>query len=189
MARPVIYDFVQNLMGAGILSRHLSRVFPANKKPGIVLDLGGGTGVYRKVWKGVRHYVCLDNDMQKALGFKNKFGSQDTVIVADATKIPFKDRTIDFVQCTMMSHHLNEQQLGLLIKESHRVLKEGGQFIFMDAVLDPGSWKRRFLWSLDRGSYPKSEEMLLSMIDHEFKIKEDRSISIHHLYLFCVGQK
>jgi len=59
----------------------------------------------------------------------------------------------------------------------------------MDAFWLPQSIKSRLMWSLDRGSYPKSKETLLSSIERKFKIIEQKELQIHHSYLSCLGQK
>jgi len=168
---------------------HLMQMTQKCTQTGLVLDLGGGTGIYRDVWKDVQLYISLDNDMQKAAGFMKNFSSCGVSLVADAANIPFKNNSVDIVQCTMVSHHLKDDLFNSLIEESHRVLKENGRLVFMDAFWLPQSIKSRLMWSLDRGSYPKSKETLLSSIERKFKIIEQKELQIHHSYLSCLGQK
>lgn len=189
MERPAIYDSVQKLVGSKTIYKNLAEMAQSQTKSKVIIDLGGGTGIYQKIWEDVKLYVCLDNDLQKLVRFKEKSQSQGVPLLADATNIPLKDRSVDIIQCTMMSHHLTENQLELLIKESARVLKNTGVFFFADAIWLQQSWRGRFLWSVDRGSYPKSQEMIMSMIQKEFIISTQKTLQIHHTYLLCTGEK
>ncbi|MCB9757686.1 MAG: methyltransferase domain-containing protein [Candidatus Omnitrophica bacterium] len=189
MEHPAFYDSVQKLVGSKIIYKNLAEMAKSQTKSKIIIDLGGGTGIYQNIWEDVKLYMCLDNDIQKLIGFTHKSIVHGIPLLADATNIPLKNQSVDIIQCTMMSHHLTENQLIMLISESSRVLKDTGIFFFADAIWLPQSWKGRFLWSMDRGSYPKSQEMLMSMIQKEFIIFTQKTLQIHHTYLLCTGKK
>lgn len=53
-----------------------------------------------------------------------------TLQVADALRLPFPDKSFDFVLCSKTTHHMNNADAALLIKNMLRVAKRG--FIVMD---------------------------------------------------------
>ena len=186
---PIVYDTVQRITGSKKLHQYLMGVAKELPQEGIVLDLGGGTGIYRDVWKDAQLYISLDNDILKAAGFRDNCPSYGVPLLADAANIPLKNNSVDVIQCTLMSHHLQDSLFHSLIEESFRVLKKNGSFIFMDAFWLPESIISKFLWSIDRGSYPKNKKMLLSTIETKFKIIKQKEIRIYHSYLLCLGKK
>lgn len=80
---------------------------------GKILDLGSGTGLSKKYFKDV---TCVDPS-EKLLGKGD--------IKANAEKLPFNDRSFDWVLCLTSVHHFN---LRKAIKEIKRVSK--GNYIF-----------------------------------------------------------
>ena len=188
VANPWVYDRIQVFFGARQnqqrVAQHISAVTPAS----LILDLGGGTGIFREIWPSTCTYICLDNDIVKLRGFLNKY-TDGTALLADATRIPIRSNSVDFVLCTSMSHHVHEDVLAHLIQEGIRVLKGTGKFIFMDGVLRPESWKNRFLWKLDRGLFPHTEEVLRSLISSHFQIIHWEKFSIYLDCIFAIGIK
>ena len=133
-------------------------------------------------------YFCLDNDTVKLNGFL-KNHPQDTTLFADATRIPLKNSSVDVVFCSSLSHHIPEEVLIKLLAEGKRVLNPAGKFIFLDAIYRQESFLNRFLWSLDRGEYPHTEEILLSSLKQHFNIDTFEKFSRYYDYIFIVGSK
>lgn len=63
--------------------------------------------------------------------------------VADAHKLPFKDKFFDFVVCSETIEHVVEPKI--VLHEISRVLKPGGLAI---VEMDSGSWLFRLVWEL-----------------------------------------
>jgi SAM-dependent methyltransferase len=153
------------------------------------LDVGGGTGLNRPYlpigWK----YFCLDPDPQKLEGFRARFPS-DEAVKASACEIPFDNESIDLCIMTAVSHHLTNEKFRLALCEIRRVLRPGGKFMLMDAVWNPANLIGRFLWSLDRGSFPRNTEKLEHFIQTELFIERRVFWKVHHEYaLFWCSKK
>lgn len=185
---PWIYERVQFLAGAEHIRRRLAAQIAPLSAATSTLDLGGGTGLYRSLWPCACHYVCLDTDMVKLRGFSNKQPG-GIALCADATQVPIRSRSVDVVMCMAVSHHLTDKLLEQLINESVRVLKDGGAFIFVDAVWEPSKLAGRLLWKYDRGSYPRTAEYLRSVISNHYRFIHNEQYSVYHEYLLCVGVK
>jgi len=190
VAHPRIYDWVQVLAGADLMRRRLAAIVVQRcpSSPSIVLDLGGGTGLYRGLWPSAGRYVCLDLDTVKLRGFREK-RLGDPAICADATRVPFNTDSVDVVVCTSLSHHLSDGHLEQMVSESARVLRVGGTFVFVDPVWEPSRLIGRLIWKYDRGSNPRRAGRLHDVIATHLRIVHEERYSIYHEYLLCVGAK
>jgi SAM-dependent methyltransferase len=187
VARPIIYDIVQRLVGAGKIRRRLQIYVEALGDHGEVLDIGGGTGLYRDVWPTGWHYINLDNDPQKLRGFRRR-SSGDTALLGDAAAVPLPDMSLDAVICTFVSHHLPDATLTAFVRESARVLRPNGTLIFIDPIWQPNRIVSRLLWAFDRGSHPRTRDRLVAAMSDHFDITRVEEFAILHEYLLCSGR-
>jgi len=92
-----------------------------------MLDIGCGTG-YSCVW--VRERFKLETaygvDVSPhAAEFWHARGL-DTVALATADKLPFKENEFDLVTCFDVIYQLNDERASIAVSEIHRVLRPGG---------------------------------------------------------------
>ncbi len=103
-------------------------------KTGLVtVDLGAGTGfMSEELLKSDNSVIAVDQSQNMLDVMNNKFGTQSKfrTVLAEATNLPLKDNSVDFVFANMYLHHLENPQLA--IKETYRILKPGGKFIVTD---------------------------------------------------------
>ena len=187
ISHPWVYDWIQLLVGARIVYK---RIFSqlATFDSATVLDLGGGTGLYRHACPSNCVYICLDIDREKLNRFRKKY-PDGTTLLADATAIPLKDKSIDVVICVAVSHHLTDKSFAKLISESERVIKPLGVFIFIDALCMPKRLLSRLLWKYDRGSFPRTKEQIQSFILQQYRIIHSEDFTIFHKYILLRGIK
>lgn len=85
MSIPWVYDQVQLLAGARYVHRQLApQIASFVSASSVVLDLGGGTGIVRRLLPPVCVYICLDLDMLKLRAFLNKY-PDGIAVLSDAT--------------------------------------------------------------------------------------------------------
>jgi ubiquinone/menaquinone biosynthesis C-methylase UbiE len=181
VAIPAIYDFCQWLAGASVSRRVFREEFAKLSSHGRALDVGGGTGLLRPLLPEAWAYCCLDPDPQKLEGFRAKFPNDES-LECSACEMPLPDASCDLCIMSAVSHHLTEQELRLALAEINRVLRPDGNFILMDAIWNPANLRGRFLWSLDRGSSPKTASELESHLGECLRIDRRRSWKVHHDY-------
>jgi SAM-dependent methyltransferase len=178
---PKLYDISQWIAGVNFNREIIREEFAALQLSGCILDVGGGTGLSRALIPAKWKYFCLDPDPQKLEGFRAKYRS-DEAIQASACDIPLPNESFDLCIMIAVSHHLTDEEFRLALAEVKRLLRPGGNFMLMDAVWNPANVRGRFLWSLDRGSYPKSREALAEQLSEFFSIQSSRNWKVHHEY-------
>jgi ubiquinone/menaquinone biosynthesis C-methylase UbiE len=180
-----VYDSIQVLAGASITRRRLRRYLA--DCGGRVLDIGGGTGALAGLLPMGCSCTCLDNEMPKLQCCAGK--ALASPLLADATLMPIQSGSIDVVTCVAVTHHLTDDQLDEVLRESARVLKTEGSLILMDAVLKPSRLTGRILWALDRGAHPKPSAILRLAIERHFSVDQWERLAVYHEYIITVCRK
>jgi ubiquinone/menaquinone biosynthesis C-methylase UbiE len=178
----VLYDAVQRAAGLERLRRRLSPIL-SQLGPGRLLDVGAGTGSFYPLLPRHVKYVPLDTDSRKLDRLLDKHKGIEG-IVASATALPFDNASFDYTLCTNVAHHLSDTDLQLMVAELRRVTER--QMIFVDP-LRVNRLASRFLWGLDRGSYPRSYEELLEQLSSRFATLQAEAFTFFHSYLLFVG--
>ena len=124
----------------------------------------------------------------KLQGYRSKYMG-DFPVLGDATRIPIKTGSMDAILCAAVSHHIPDDGIDALFKETARSLKAGGRFIFLDAISVSTWLPGRLLWKYDRGSYPRQKEVLRSLIARYMTISSFQEFSYLHKYILCVGTR
>ena len=104
---PAIFDIIHHVVGASRVGLSAKKAIKDLGEDKLILNLGSGTKVRRKDVINIDFYP-----------FRN------VNIVADITKLPFKDGLVDAVICEQVLEHLRDPWIAL--KEMKRVLKSGG---------------------------------------------------------------
>jgi SAM-dependent methyltransferase len=183
-----VYDLIQTALGIKFLYSRIQRVLDANTGYRDVLDLGGGTGRIHALLDPGSKYYCLDNEAPKLLQFR-KHTPNGMAILGDAARAPVASGSMDLVICVAVSHHLNDSELQRMLKETTRVLRPDGRLIFYDALWQPKWIPGRLLWSLDRGSYPRSKATLLNALAGHLRIFHQEEVRLAHQYVLLVASK
>lgn len=187
-AQPGVYDLTQCLVGVPRVRRRVAARIAGLGLSGVVVDLGGGTGMFRSLWPSPRCYVCLDLDPAKLRRFRRKFPA-DATVLADATRAPFAPGSVDVVVCVFIAHHLADDGLSRLLDEGARVLRPGGRLVFLDPVWDPDRPLARLLWRYDRGSYPRTGTGLRRTVARRYDILHWEQFAVVHGYALGIAAR
>lgn len=147
------------------------------KDDSIVLEIGGGVfqGRSANAYERLNNYLPLDISASSIRRYAEKYNKQG--IIADATKLPFKDHSIDFVFThTFLEHPLQPEAV---VKEIARIVKPGGYVLHLDAWFC--RWWHRFgiVNLVPRGKMSFQEKM----IDTAAKFTEIKVIRIPPIIL------
>jgi SAM-dependent methyltransferase len=179
-----LYDVLQRVLGWGEAARRL-RAALGDTSGRVVLDIGGGTGNLASYLSDDTTYIWLDNDAAKLARLRAKRPGTNAVL-GEATRLPFGDKTIDDAVCVSVTHHLPDDALRLLVDEMARVTRH--RIVVFDALREARSRRGRFLWRIDRGSFPRTEGELASFLEHSLVRRDASRFAIHHHYLLWVGE-
>ncbi len=109
-----------------------------------ILDIACGTGrIFQELTQNKKDidYIGLDTSKEMLKELKKKYAKHTNIslILSDASKIPFKNNNFDITYSYHLLWHLPEEEQEKIIKEMIRVTKKGGIVIF-DAL------NKDFLW-------------------------------------------
>jgi SAM-dependent methyltransferase len=180
---PRLYDAVQRAAGARQIRERLRphvRGFSGTR----VVDVGAGTGTYVDAVPDPAEYVAVDLDPVKLARLEAKW-PQVTTVIGDATRLDFPHGSFDHALCTFLVHHLDDQGVASLTAGLRGVLRKS--LVLIDPLRVERRFRSRLLWSIDRGSYPRSADELLAALDRDFVIEHEERFQVHHVYLLCVA--
>jgi ubiquinone/menaquinone biosynthesis C-methylase UbiE len=183
-----VYDAVQRIAGDLQLQQRLALHF-GNVPPGSrVVDFGGGTGRLAARLPD-RIYICLDSDIQKLRSFVSR-SRNGVALVASATRSPIRTASADAVLCIKVTHHLTDSELEAMLGEAARIVRPGGVLIVADAIRSP-RWMSRLLWSLDRGSHPRTVDLLERMLPAAYRpVGQERfRLRGFHDFWLCIASR
>jgi SAM-dependent methyltransferase len=176
-----LYDLLQLLVGRGETARRLRRELDG-LRPRIVVDVGAGTGNRVEQLPPSTRYIWLDIDPAKLQRFREKW-PKHAAVLSDANHVSLADGSSDCTLCVAVTHHLPAAALARVFGELARITR--GYLLFVDAVHEPTAWAGRFLWRLDRGAYPHTEQTLIEAMSGAFRIEHVERYSRYHHYLLC----
>jgi SAM-dependent methyltransferase len=182
LGSPRLYDWVQRIVGFEELRRRVANVLE-RLEPGTLLDVGAGTGGFFPVVPPEFGYIALDVDDRKLARIRERFPEVRTV-AGSGTALPFADDAVDYSLCINVSHHLSDRDLERLVSELGRVTRR--TLVFVDA-LRARRIASSVLWSLDRGSHPRSLEVIRAALETRFSLDVFESFTIRHAYLMTTA--
>lgn len=94
-----------------------------------ILDIGCGDGVFSGICFGTKKIDVGLDPQEKALRLTKKSGVYKDVVLGSGEKIPFKNNYFGTVFSNSVLEHVENTEE--LFKEVYRVLKKGGNFIFI----------------------------------------------------------
>ncbi len=181
-SHPKLYDLVQWAAGAAKVRAQLIPLLTGAENR-IVLDVGAGTGALRNFLPGSCRYIWMDNDTQKLRGFLALRG--DWAVVGSALRLPLASASVDQALCVAVAHHLDDTALRQALDEIAGVVKHN--LVFLDAIDCPDRLLSRLLWSVDRGSHPRSPDVLRRFLEERFVLEQASVFTVLHRYFVCLA--
>ncbi len=149
---PRRYDFGIRLLSLGRIGRVQARMAEQVGAGERVLDIGCGTGSLALRCAGRAARVTgIDISPQMLDMAREKVeaaGLQDQVELREMSAIDldeaFGDGSFDAIVSSLVFSELSEDEQGFVLRECHRLLREGGRLVIADEVV-PRSWPLRLL--------------------------------------------
>ncbi len=178
-----VYDLVQWAAGADKVRARLVPLLDGADNQS-VLDIGAGTGALRSWLPRRCRYLWMDNDSEKLQGYLSRGGG--LAVLGSALQLGLADKSVDQALCVAVAHHLADAELLLAFHEIARVVKR--KLIFLDPIDCPTRAASRLLWSIDRGSFPRSPEVLRRFLEESFVLEQAEVFTVLHRYFVCVAR-
>jgi len=131
--------------------------FTPELKGKTILDVGCGKGINGyliRVTRDLEGATLVGIDLNSEfLEFCSEHKIYDSLVKHKLPKLPFPDKSVDFLLCTEVIEHLTKKEGIILLKEIDRVCKERAIVstpnIFFKAELNEDADVHRSLWTVD----------------------------------------
>ncbi|MBR0695280.1 class I SAM-dependent methyltransferase [Bradyrhizobium lablabi] len=174
---PAIYNLNQ-MIGQPTVRRYVQLVseeIPVGAEMSVV-DIGCGTGASRAVINARYHGIDINPSYIEAAR-RNHADADFTAM--DGTKLIFADDSFDQAMSIATTHHLDDSQLQAMTAEALRVVRPGGAFHIIDAILPMNPrelFKERF-FRMDRGRFPRRLDELQRVVSYSGHVARQRVLN------------
>jgi len=123
------FDHPSTVLWRAIEAKHVSNyVSKINLKKKLILDLGCGEGkVSSVIFDGDLDIIGLDISKEDIIKAKGR-GNYRELIIGDAQRLPFSDRSVDIVFSNSVLEHIPD--IFMVLKEVSRILQKNGKLVF-----------------------------------------------------------
>lgn len=178
---PRVYQYTQllNPFTVGVV-RDFIRKYLKPELDRSVLDIGCGTGVYSTMFTG-GGYLGVDINPDYIASATRAFGPKFQVMDAGAMAIGSARYDAAFTVSTC--HHIDDDAVARMITSVLPVLKPGGAFHIIDALLPVSSFApvRNLVFRNDRGRNQRTLEQMSSLVASAARIRKvDLRSSVFH---------
>lgn len=191
LARPVVYDLFQTVVGANAWRQRVIEEFLGNKIPenGLIIDIGCGTSeILRYLPDNVR-YLGIDRNPNYIVRAKERYRHRNAQFLCQelSPDLPLGEYKADAVLAIGIIHHLEDKECIDLFQVAKKTLRPEGFFLALDPVYHPSqSMIARYIISKDRGKAVRTTEQYLSLYAKEFT-QVDYHIDTHPLHIPYTG--
>jgi len=127
--------FFSNLQEAPWYRSFLNPVINEVDKKGTLLDIGTGSGKMIQILSDEKGIECIGVDknaeMIKEANNKLKNSNVKIIEIEVNKKLPFEDKSFNYVTICSVLFHLNNENKDLMLQDSTRLLKENGKIIIL----------------------------------------------------------
>jgi ubiquinone/menaquinone biosynthesis C-methylase UbiE len=152
-----------------------------------ILDLGCGLGAFRDCFPG--SYTGID--INSAYVKQARALLSGAFAAMDCTSLSFSDVSFDEVVSIATTHHLNDEQIVMMVKEALRVCRPSGHLHVVDSILplSPNLFKSVF-FGLDRGRFPRKRDRLLAILRRAGNVERHEEITgpLHDVVYVRMGR-
>lgn len=177
LEHPAIYN-INQFVGQSTVRRYramLAEEVPCDAATSM-LDLGCGTGVTAGVVTG--HYSGVDINPDYIDTAQRRY-PQAKFYTMDCSRLDFPDASFDLATTIATTHHLTDAELESMTVEALRVVRPGGAFHIIDAILPVNrhAYAKEFFFRMDRGRFPRQLDELAGVVSRRADVVRRRVLS------------
>jgi ubiquinone/menaquinone biosynthesis C-methylase UbiE len=174
---PAVYN-VNQFVGQATVRRYrrfLTEEVPCDEQTS-VLDLGCGTGTTSGVIIG--RYSGVDINPSYISTAQRRYPNANFYQM-DCSKLALPDGSFDLATTIATTHHLNDAELEAMTSEALRVVKPGGAFHLIDAILpiNRRAFAKEFFFRMDRGRFPRQLDELIRVVSRRASVIRHRVLT------------
>jgi ubiquinone/menaquinone biosynthesis C-methylase UbiE len=174
---PAVYSFNQ-FIGQATVRRYrrlLAEEVPCDATTSI-LDLGCGTGSTSRVVVGRYSGVDINPSYVETAQRRHPDAK---FFEMDCSKLAFPDASFDLATTIATTHHLTDAGLEAMTLEALRVVRPGGAFHLIDAILpiNRRAFAKEFFFRMDRGRFPRRIEELAAVVSRRAEVVHRRVLT------------
>jgi ubiquinone/menaquinone biosynthesis C-methylase UbiE len=161
---PAVYS-VNQFIGQATVRRYrqlLTEEVPCEATTS-VLDLGCGTGSTSRVVVGRYSGVDINPSYIEAAQRRHPHAE---FFQGDCSRLAFADGSYDLATSIATTHHLTDAELEAMTLEALRVVRPGGAFHIIDAILpiNRKAFAKEIFFRMDRGRFPRQLDELTGVV-------------------------
>jgi SAM-dependent methyltransferase len=176
---PWVYDFFQDIAGAGKFRKVYTSRFICPAGSDRILDIGCGTADILTYLPETVNYVGFDASHHYIEAARDRFGSRGQFHFRYVNEMMIEELgAFDIVMANGLIHHLNDEEARNLCRISFKALKPGGRMVTHDPCYsDRQSSLARYIISRDRGQNVRSGEEYAALLRPFF---QQVQLSVQH---------
>jgi cyclopropane fatty-acyl-phospholipid synthase-like methyltransferase len=186
---PAVYNVFQTLHGGNAKRKeHFEKHF-SDESIKKVLDIGCGTGVLLEHLNDSIEYHGVDMEESYIQHAQEKYGDRGKFYV-QRVGTDVKEEWLNYfdaINAHGLIHHLNDDDIHVLLKGARDYLAPNGKIITIDAVYYDGqSSFSKWIVSKDRGQNVKTKEQYIEIANQYFSRVETELIKDHNRLKYSV---
>jgi SAM-dependent methyltransferase len=153
LSHPIVYDLVQDLLGARRSRRRLVEEYLRVKPGETLLDVGCGTCAILECLPTDIGYIGVDLSPEYIDSARRRYGDRGRFFCQDVGELdPSTWESANVALAVGLLHHLEDDEVRRLFESISRILAPGGRVVTIDPCYDPSqNAAARFMISRDRG--------------------------------------
>ena len=174
---PAVYS-VNQFIGQATVRRYrqlLTEEVPCDATTSM-LDLGCGTGSTSRVVVGRYSGVDINPSYIETAQRRHPHAK---FFQGDCSRLAFPDASFDLATSIATTHHLTDAELEAMTLEALRVVRPGGAFHIIDAILpiNRKAFAKEMFFRMDRGRFPRQLDELTGVVSRRADVIHRRVLT------------
>jgi SAM-dependent methyltransferase len=182
LSHPYVYNALQMILGSKNASQQYVTHYIRPKQQDTILDIGCGTANILNFLPSQIEYYGFDLNKEYIEHARRVFGKRGQFICANVNNIDTNSfPKFNIILATAIMHHLDDNEVMILLNKAKSLLKENGRLITLDCCyINNQSKIARYMINQDRGQNVRAAEGYQTLA---LKIFKEVQVHIRHDFL------